>query len=176
MLKHPEKISYDQLKTNISNLPPSEQALPALAYGTGARVSELIQIKKKDLHIDEKAKYLWIFCRVLKKRSKVIIERKALIRMDEDWLVSPILKHANLLLNGEDFLFPYSRQTIFKKLKKSVIINGESINPHGFRKLRATHLRFKFGFDAYQLQQFFDWKTIEPSGYYVRLDPKEIEY
>lgn len=176
MLKHPEHISYELLKETIQALPIEQQSLPALAYATGSRVSELNKIRKKDIYQPETGQYLFIYCNVLKKRGLVITQRKAVVRLDETWLINPILNKANSFKDGDDILFPFRRETIFTKLKKSVIINGEGINPHGFRKLRATHLHKYFGFDAYQLKSFFEWKDISPSGAYVGIDKKEIEY
>lgn len=171
MLKHPETISYDKVKETITNITtPVDQSLAALAYATGSRVSELNKIKVKDIYKEEKGQHYFIYCPVLKKRSKTIQERKAIVRVDETWLMTPILNRANSLKEN-DVLFDFNRMYIWRHLVAST-----GWNPHGFRKLRATHLRRVFGFDAYQLQQFFDWKTIEPSSYYVKLDPKEIMY
>lgn len=171
MLKHPETISYEQVKQTITNITsPTDQGLAALAYATGSRVSELNRITKKDIYKEETGQYYYIYCPVLKKRSKVKIERKAILRADETWLVTPILNRANSLTEN-DVLFNFNRMYIWRHLVKAT-----GWNPHGFRKLRATHLRRVFNFDAYQLQQFFDWKTIEPSSYYVKLDPREILY
>lgn len=175
MLKRPQNISYQQVKEAITNLPLNEQALPAIAYGTGARVSELNQLTKKDFVIDQETGYLKIYCLVLKKRSIQRIERMAVIRLDETWLVTPILNKVNSLQKPDDLLYPYHRATLFRKLKK-IMIGGELINPHGFRKLRATHLHSVYGFDAYQLKSFFEWKDISPSSSYVGIDKKEILY
>lgn len=175
MLKHPENISYEQTKQAITQLTEQEQSLPATAYATGGRVSELIQLKKKDFRVNPETNYLQIYCRVLKKRKKGIVERMAVVRMDETWLVTPILNKVNSMPNPDDFLFPFHRATIYKKLVK-IVIGGEPINPHGFRKLRATHLHKVFGFDAYQLRSFFEWRDISPSTSYVGVDKKEILY
>jgi len=172
MLEHPEKISYEQVKQTITNIPNlNDQCLAALAYATGSRVSELNQIKKKDFFQEPDGKYLFIWCLVLKKRKAGKTTRKAVVRMDETWLVTPILNKVNALVNEEDILFDFNRMYIYRHLIK---VTGW--NPHGFRKLRATHLRKNFGFDAYQLKDFFEWSSIEPSGYYVKLDNKEILY
>lgn len=172
MLEHPETISYDQVKETITNIPNTDdQSLAALAYATGSRVSELNKIKKEDFFQEPEGKYLFIWCIVLKKRKKGKTTRKAVVRMDETWLVTPILNKVNSLSNQEEILFPYNRMFIYRHL-----IQSTGWNPHGFRKLRATHLRKNFGFDAYQLKDFFEWSSIEPSGYYVKLDNKEILY
>jgi len=172
MLEHPETISYDMVKKTISNIKiPLDRSMAALAYATGARVSELNKVKKKDFHQEETGKYLFIYCLVLKKRSKSKVTRKAIVRMDETWLINPILNWASSFKNDEDILFDYNRMFIYRHL-----VSSTGWNPHGFRKLRATHLRKYFGFDAYQLKDFFEWSSIEPSGYYVKLDNKEILY
>lgn len=195
MLKHPETISYEQVKQTITSIPNQiDQGLAALAYATGSRVSELNKITKEDIHKEETGQYYFIYCPVLKKNRKPRepkratpeeledykkklakwkpkhFERKAIVRADETWLLTPILNRANSLTEKQ-VLFDFNRMYIYRHLVKAT-----NWNPHGFRKLRATHLRRVFGFDAYQLQQFFDWKTIEPSSYYVKLDPKEIMY
>ena len=103
-------------------------------------------------------------------------ERQALVRLDEAWLIDPILRKRDSLKDPEDILFPFYRVKIFRILKKAVVIDGVPINPHGFRHLRATHLRKYFGFDPYQLKKFFGWSSIEPSSFYVGLDTQEIEY
>ncbi len=172
MLEHPEQITYKKVRETITNIPnQNDQSLAALAYATGARVSELYQIKKEDIYKQNNGEYLFIYCPVLKKRTKTKITRKAVVRLDETWLINPILNKANSLKEPNEILFPNNRMYIYRHLMQST-----GWNPHGFRKLRATHLRKYFGFDAYQLKDFFEWSSIEPSGYYVKLDNKEILY
>lgn len=167
MLKDPQDYPYEKIKQIITALPKREQEIASLAYGTGARVSELNQIKKVNIQND--GKYLRITCPVLKKR-KTSISRLSVIRLDEEWLVEPILA----LTEGkrdEDTLLPYHRATMWKWLTAST-----GINPHGFRKLRATHLVTKFGFNGQQLKHFFDWSRSDMADNYVKLNTKDIEY
>jgi integrase len=172
MLEYPQTISYDKVKQTINNISDTnDQSLAALAYATGSRVSELNKIKKKDFFQEPEGKYLFIWCLVLKKRRKGKTIRKAVVRMDETWLITPILNKLKSMTKDEEILFNHNRMYIYRHLVK---VTGW--NPHGFRKLRATHLRKNFGFDAYQLRDFFEWSSIEPSGYYVKLDNKEILY
>lgn len=169
MLTNPEKIPYTILKAQITALSPENQLIPVLAYGSGARVSELNQIKKSDIIIE--GEYLTVTCKVLKKRKAFNVFRRALIRLNETWLVDPIMNKVKSLSNPDDRLIPYSRITVFRKLKK---LTG--INPHGFRKLRATHLVQNYGFTAHQLKKFFDWSSIAPSDFYVKLNLDDIKY
>jgi len=164
-LHYPEK----RLKDLISNSPPKLKQIIALTYASGARVSELNQIKKEDIFKENN--YLKISCPVLKKKlkTKENIKRVALIRLDETWLVNPIVSLCMQTKDGQT-LVPYSRNTLFRWLKKHT-----GINPHGFRAIRATHLAQK-GFSAHQLKLFFGWSSVAPSDYYVRLNTRDIEY
>lgn len=166
----PTHYPYHKLQAIITNLQEEDQQISALAYGTGARVSELNQITPEDISQDEK--YLYISCKVLKKRTYNDKNKKrlALIRLDESWLIIPI---KNLVELTPPFkpLVPFHRATIFRKLKKST-----GINPHSFRAIRATHLASKFRFTAHQLKQFFGWSSVAPSDFYVSLNVEDIKY
>lgn len=168
MLEHPEDYSYEQIKQMINQIATThDKALAALAYGTGARVSELNQIEKDAIRVE--GEYLIIRCKVLKKKDGKEHSRYPVIRLTEEWLIKPILEYKESCLT--DILFPYYRMKIYRNL-----LRNTGFNPHGFRKLRATHLRRNFGFDSYQLKKFFGWSSISPSEYYVGLDVKDIMY
>lgn len=166
----PTHYPYHKLQSIITNLPEEEQQIAALAYGTGSRVSELNQITPEDITQDQQ--YLYISCKVLKKRTYTDKNRKrlALIRLDESWLIIPIKQLVNQTKPFSP-LVPFHRATIFRKLKKST-----GINPHAFRAIRATHLASKFRFTAHQLKQFFCWSSVAPSDFYVSLNVEDIKY
>lgn len=168
MLKDPQNYPYEMIQNLISTLQESDREIAALAYGTGARASELNQLRVKD--ITQTADHLRINCPVLKKRTKAQVSRIAVIRLDETWLVEPILA----LMKGKDkdeILLPYHRITIYRKL-----ISSMGINPHGFRKLRATHLATKFKFTGQQLTHFFGWGRSDQADAYIKLNTEDIEY
>jgi len=56
-----------------------------------------------------------------------------------------------------------------------ILNEAYGINPHGFRKIRATHL-VQFGFSAHQLKHFFGWSSVAPSDYYVKLNTDDLNY
>jgi len=168
MLKDPQNYPYETIRTLISNLNESDKGIAALAYGTGARASELNQITQKC--ITTTADHLRITCPVLKKRGGAQVSRIAVIRLDEQWLVDPI----RALMAGksaDDRLVPYHRITIYKKL-----VAAMGINPHGFRKLRATHLAVKFKFTGQQLTHFFGWSRSDMADAYIKMNTEDIEY
>lgn len=168
MLEHPEDWTLKQIQDIITTIPnPQTKALACLAYLTGARVSELNQITKEQILIEDD--YLKVRCIVLKKRKQKTPTRKIGGRLDEEWLVNPIIKYIDTCKT--ETLFPYHRATIYKKLFKAT-----GFNPHGFRKLRATHLRRYHNFDSYQLKKFFNWSSVTPSESYVGVDDRDILY
>lgn len=178
--KHPERYTYDQIKQIITSIPNDEDKyIACLAYATGARVSELLALTNESIYFDEikGSKYLGIICPVFKKRDRkvngvitsYIPDRKAWVRVDEDWLVKPIMDKYNA--SSKNKLIPYHRVTVYRKLMACT-----GFNPHFFRALRATHLRRNFNFDSYQLKKFFGWSSIAPSEFYVGLDDRDIMY
>lgn len=168
--KKPQNYSYEKIKQMISNCNDKEaQSIGALAYGSGARVSELNHITKIDI---QKAKhFMKINCIVLKKRykTKTNQSRIALIRLDETWLTEPI-ERLMLGKQDQDILVPMYRMKIYR-----ILIKAFGFNPHFFRALRATHLS-RFGLSAHQLKKFFGWSSIAPSDFYVGLNTEDIEY
>jgi hypothetical protein len=122
MLTDPENYSYDYTKQLIESIQDIEtQRWACLLYGTGARVSEAKGIRVCDVTFQDKVdgnKYLVIRCPVFKKHDELKHFRQAPIRMDEDWLVSPILSLTRLA--GEptstNLIVSAHRATIYRKL------------------------------------------------------------
>jgi site-specific recombinase XerD len=169
-MKHdPTDYPEHKLKSILFTLDKTTQRIIALAYASGARVSELNKITKEDISINEQ--YMEIRCLVLKKRNakEKNLKRIALVRLDEDWVVTPI----NELINSTPEGLPLVNLNRFKihyLLKKST-----GLNPHMFRAIRATHLAQK-GFTAHQLKHFFGWSSVAPSDSYVKLNVEDLRY
>lgn len=174
MLRDPETISYEQIKETISNIPNKNvKALCCLLYASGSRISEALQIQRKNLFFQtiNGKDYLMIRAPILKKGKSVKLPfRQAVVSMEEEWLVEPILSHAEPLLE-DDFLFPVSRSGAYRYVRKFV-----GFNPHGFRKLRATHLVVKYKFTDQQLVRFFGWANSIPASVYTKLNVEDIAY
>ena len=177
MLTDPENYSYDYTKQLINDIEDEEtRQIACLLYGTGARVSESREILVKDIINQDKEdgnSYLVIRCPVFKKHDNQSHFRQAPIRMDEDWLIKPIIKlRDEVAVNGNlTPLVTWHRVTIFRKLVKAL-----NINPHGFRKLRATHLATKFKFNETKLVAFFDWTDGRPAYVYAKANLEDIMY
>jgi len=174
MLKDPENYSYDYTRKLIQGITdPETQRWACLLYATGARVSEALSIKAKDITEQENTsdKYLIIRCPVFKKHDGKIQYRQAPVRLDEQWLVQPIRVLLQQAKHPDSNIINAHRATVYRKLVKSI-----GINPHGFRKLRATHLSTKFKFNETKLVKFFGWADFRPAGIYAKANLEDIMY
>lgn len=174
MLRNPKLISYDAIKAKINALPlVSDRALACLAYASGGRASEINQIRSEDISKEtfDGIEVLVINCPVLRKKDHLKHYTRRLVRMDEAWLVTPILEFAK---NKEEMatpLFPMHRATVYKKLRTSL-----GINPQGFRKLRVSHLVNKFNYNTDQLRKFFGWSSRDFNEVHIDLGLKDLIY
>lgn len=169
MLTHPENYSYNEIKDTITMAPTLQlRAMLSIAYGCGVRVSELNQIKGSNIKRTKDRRdrqILRIYTPTLKNRndhSRFI----PIYRLDEGWLIGMILEYKE---NRPGVLFPYHRSTIWRWLKKY-----NDINPHGYRKIRLTHLVTEFGFSDQQLVKFAGWSDSRPAKDYVKLNLEDI--
>lgn len=172
LLMDPENFSYETIKTEIENIADSTtKAIVCFLYASGGRVSEANQVEKKDLTTQtiKGKEYLIIRIITLKKRKQKYVYRQVPVPLKEKWLVEPILSYTRARDDG--ILFPLHRATIYK-----LCIKATGFNPHGFRKLRATHLSQMNRFTDQQLVRFFGWSDSRPASIYSKLNLEDIVY
>ena len=169
MLTHPENYSYAEIKNMISTAQTIQlRALLSIAYGCGVRVSELNQIEGRNIKrtIDKKNR------KILRINSPTLKNRRdhnrfiPIYHEDENWLIEPILEYKEGI---PGVLFPFHCATIWRWLKKET-----GINPHGFRKIRLTHVVIEFAFSDQQLVRFAGWTDSRPAKDYVKLNIEDI--
>lgn len=168
-LKHPERYDYQAVKDMLNACTSLKmEALLAILYGCGVRVSEARQIRGQDIQIVEieGQKVLRIYSTTLK--NKADKQRFIYIAFDkEPWLVYPILKYSQI--SPEAKLFPHDRKTLFRWVKKET-----GINPHGFRAIRGCHLVSQFDFTDQKLTAYMGWTDSRPAKFYIKLRGKDI--
>lgn len=177
--KIPEKLPCVLSKKDIKKLLNSinnwkHKLMIEFLYGSGLRVSELLNIKIKDLNLDKNFGYirkgkggkdrLIILSKVVKEKIKNLIEMEN--------------------LNWDSYLFQskgnkkYSIRTIQliirKSAKKTKLENWREIHPHTLRHSFATHL-IKNGYDISQVQAMLGHKSPETTIIYTHISsPKMI--
>jgi integrase/recombinase XerD len=151
------------------------QALLELIYGSGLRVSELLDLKIADIHLLEG------YVRVLGKGNK---EREVpLGDLSIQALRLYLTKSRNqLTINSIDYLFlnqdgkRLSRQGFFKilrKISKSAGIDRD-ISPHTLRHSFATHL-LEAGVDLRTLQELLGHEDIQTTQIYTHISQKHLK-
>jgi len=167
--KLPEVLSKDEIKKIIESIKnPKHSFMIMLMYSAGLRVSELLNLKVKDLELDKGYGYI----RNGKgRKDRLIILSKKLI---------PGLKRIIELqgLNENDLIFKsnrnkkYSQRTIQQIIKKAAIkaeINRwKGVHPHTLRHSFATHL-IENGYDVTNVQTLLGHKSPETTLIYTHI-------
>ena len=163
--KLPVVLSREEIQRMIENIKNRKhQLLIALAYGSGLRVSEAINVKAGDLFLDENVLHI--------KQSKGGKDRITII---SEKLV-PQLKVLVEGKNGTEYVFASERggklttrtaQKIFEKILKIASINKPATF-HSLRHSFATHM-LENGVDVRYVQELLGHQNIRTTQLYTRV-------
>lgn len=181
--KLPTVLSVDEVMRLLNHLnmdtpyQARNRAMIEVMYGTGLRVSELVNLKLSELHLTSKmisttgkgSKERIVpindyAARVL--REYIIESRPLLIKKGKD--------QSYVFLNNQGN--PLSRQSFFlllKKLAKEAGIEKE-ISPHTLRHSFATHL-LEAGTDLRYIQEMLGHEDISTTQIYTHLSKQKIK-
>jgi integrase/recombinase XerD len=178
MRKLPDTLSFEEIEQIIAAIDLSKpegqrnKAIVETLYSCGLRVSELVNLKISNLHVDVG------YIRVTGKGNK---ERLIPIGADAAKFIkiySDNIRNHIIIKNGEeDFLFlnrrgsRLSRIMIFLILKELATKAGitKNISPHTFRHSFATHL-VEGGADLRAVQEMLGHESITTTEIYTHLD------
>ena len=176
--KLPDVLSSSEIDQMLQlidrSTPEGERNLAMLEtlYGSGLRVSELVQLKISDLYLEDE------FVKILGKGSK---ERLVPLSPVSIRLISNYIQHVRIHLpqqkGFEDCLFlnnrgrELSRVMVFLIIKKLTQQAGisKNISPHTFRHSFATHL-VENGADLRVVQELLGHSSITTTEIYTHLD------
>lgn len=176
-LRLPEVLSLDEIEQIISAIDLSKpegqrnRAIIEVLYGSGLRVSELINLKISNIYFDEA--YMLIEGKGNKQRlvplSEESIKQIGYWRLDRNRL--------DIKKGNEDFLFlnRYGRQLtramIFTIVKDLTTLAGikKNVSPHTFRHSFATHL-LENGANLRAIQQLLGHESITTTELYTHMD------
>jgi len=183
--KLPSFLNYDEIKTLIETpdttnlLGLRDRALLELLYGTGIRVSEVINIKLEAINLDVG------YIKVLGKRDKERII--PLGRVAVEYIKMYLEKRKSFFLKGKEennflFLFlnwrgiPLTRQAIWKIIKKYGLISGirKKLFPHILRHSFATHL-LRNKADLRVIQELLGHSDIVTTQIYTHLEHNTLK-
>ena len=151
-----------------------DKAIIETIYSCGLRVSELCNLKIKDINVEEK------IIKVLGKGSK---QREVPIRKEALYYTDLYLKNVRkkIISSDKTTLFvnkngkKLSRQYIFEMIKNHALIANisKNISPHTLRHSFATHLLSK-GADLKTVKEMLGHQNIETTQIYTHLAEEKI--
>lgn len=176
----PETLSIKEIEMLIESIDlthpqgPRNKAIIETLYGSGLRVSELINLKISDLYFDEdlilingkgNKQRLVPMGNMSKKQIKIYIS---------DHRKTKDIKYRDTLFlnrNGRDI----SRVMIFNIVNELARKNNikKKISPHTFRHSFATHI-LENGADLRTIQQMMGHENITTTEIYMHLDSKHL--
>jgi integrase/recombinase XerD len=178
----PKVLSIDQVVSLLeqvdkdSDLGLRNKALLELIYGSGLRVSELLDIQIEDIHLNQS--YVIVHGKGSKERMVPISDmanialRKYMADARPNLLNDRKITHVFLNQNGQRL----SRQGFFKVLKKLALDAGidSECSPHTLRHSFATHL-LENGMDLRTLQTLLGHEDISTTQIYTHISQKRIK-
>ncbi len=180
--KLPDILSIEEIEKIIDSLDLSKaegqrnRAILELLYGSGLRVSELVNLKLSE--IDFKNNILLITGKGNKQRLVPLgeISKKQILLYVDNYRL-----HLDIKKGNEDILFlnrrgsKLSRQMVFLIIKKQCEISGihKDISPHTFRHSFATHL-VQGGADLRVVQQLLGHSSIITTEIYTHLNTDDL--
>jgi site-specific recombinase XerD len=169
----PEVLTQQEAMKILNSIKNQKHKLMiSLLYGAGLRVSELLNLKVKEINFENK----YGFVRQGKgSKDRIFILPESILSQLQE-----LIKFENL--SAEDFLFltnrreKYSARTIAEIIKQSCAINEikRKIHPHTMRHSFATHL-IQNGNSVNEVQSLLGHKSPETTMIYVHLaSPKML--
>lgn len=156
-----EEIQTSLDKTTI----PLLRAILVFLYLYGARITEVLNLKRKRIRWDPK--YIYAEVGVLKRRDSAVGPYKMVPHILRVHRKAPfigiLLEYLEGIQDGERLVFPVSRQWVHTKFK----ILNPFLSPHVLRHDRLFKLALA-GASEYELMDWAGWSDTRPAGSYIR--------
>jgi integrase/recombinase XerD len=165
----PEVLTKEEVKKIIDLADTTKSRLIIqLLYSSGARVSELVNLKVSDLNFNEKVG--WIRRGKGKKDRIFVLSEKIIPELQEYLKEHPDNIY---LLSKDKALSPRNIQKIIKKVAKKAEIQ-KKVTPHTLRHSYATHL-LESGTDIRKIQALLGHENLSTTQIYTHVSSEELK-
>ena len=163
--KMPSVLTRDEIKRLIEAARNRKsRIIIKLLYSTGLRVSELINLEKKDLEVSEKIG--WV------RKGKGAKDRIFILPESMSEEIGEILKKEP----ENKRVFPVTVRAIQKAVKNAARRSGiqKKISPHTLRHSYATHL-LESGVDIRKIQELLGHSNLQTTQIYTHVSTEELK-
>lgn len=193
---YPDKVDWirARIKRNrekLTNLPTQEEieklisaactvrdkALVSVLYESGCRIGELLNVRLKDVEFDDYGAVMLVKGKTGPRRIRLVSSVPRLSIWIEhhpgkDNPESPLWINTGTTNHQQAMMYQTARN-ILKELAKKINLN-KPVNPHSFRKARATHLASTL--TEAQMDEYFGWIQGSKMPFtYVHLSGRDID-
>ncbi len=169
--KLPVFLTKDEIVKLINNIKNEKHNLMIkLIYAAGLRVSELVNLRIKDLEFDNG--YGWV--RQGKgNKDRIFVIAESLKKELTEYIKKEDLSYDSWLFNSYNGqMSTRTVQEIIKKAAKKSKIN-KKVHPHTLRHSYATHL-IENGYDVTSVQALLGHSSMETTMIYLHIAPKKF--
>jgi integrase len=191
----PFAVSVEELYSLGQRLPKNKhRILFYCSYLTGARISEVLQLEKRDLQLETQENAIIFTIQTSKSKSTFPIRMlPILLEGIEGEMAKQVWAYREALESDEDKLFTCTRITAFKVFTRlgidirAVNLNAAEpkdrymelldfrVHPHYLRHCRAIHLVVNHHINnPYELMKWFGWTDTKRPMTYLQLDWKDL--
>jgi len=166
------KEEYNQIINN-PYLPRKDDLIIQMLYGCAFRVSELCNIKIKDIHIPNATITIW---ESKTSNSPALVPVPSpILKLIYQWITAHRLKK-NRYLFFSSHSQKLSRSQIHRLIKEAAQKAGieKEISSHAFRRTRATHL-LDAGLPIEQVSRLLRHKYLSSTMVYLRISIKGLQ-
>ena len=167
--KLPKVLTKEEIRTIIKSINNEKHKLIIkLLYSTGLRVSELINLRRKDIDVNERIVYVY--------GGKGNKDRKTII--GESLLIDLLKYYSNTNFKTE-YVFEgrkgkYSKKSVQAILKKAGKTIGKKVTPHMLRHSFATHL-LEQGTSLRVIQELLGHSNLRTTQIYTKVSTKKLK-
>jgi len=177
-------LSRNEILAMIKNIPDKMggfqnkgkmyKAMISLLYMTGARINELLTLKKSQFEFTEDQetgmKYL-VINNIPTLKRKVKFPRSQFMRKDiEGNFIDFVKVWMNELTSDDALLFPIKDSRAWQ-----IVFKYTGMFPHYFRHVRNIDLVRLYGFNSFWLQRWNGWSKLQSSESYVNLVGEDLK-